>query len=142
MPTVSLVATRRRLLAMSAAAAAASYSLLATPGNAQTGVEGAQTWTAVREGQAEVTALGANASAVTYWVNCSDGWWVVTTVDTVIGRGSNAEHHAVVRFDAVLQPGQSQLISVPTKLEESHQVLCIRRVGNRVEVARLTVGAL
>ncbi len=139
MSKVSLAATRRRLLTISAAAAAAGYSLLATSGYAQTGAKAAQDWTAVRAGQAKVIDLGANASAVTYWVNCPDGWWVVTTVETVIGRGSNAEQRAVVRFDAVLQPGQSQLISVPTKQEEPQQVLCIRRVGDRVEVARLGV---
>src|SRR3954452_17884188 len=38
----------------------------------------------VREGQAVMTELGANASAI--WVSGSDGWHVVTTVDTVIGN--------------------------------------------------------
>ena len=38
----------------------------------------------VREGQGVTTDLGANASAITYWVSGSDGWHVVTTVDTVI----------------------------------------------------------
>jgi hypothetical protein len=48
----------------------------------------------VREHQAVVTGLGANASAITYWVNEPDGWHVVTTVDTVIGEHDDAEHHA------------------------------------------------
>jgi len=141
MRTISSATTRCRPLTLSAAAAAAGYSLLATSGYAQTGAEGTQTWTAVGEAQAEVTALGANASAIAYWVNCPDGWWVVTTVNTVIGQDSNTEQHAVVRFDAVLQPGQSQLISVPSKPKEPRQALCVRRVGNRVEVARLSVAA-
>jgi outer membrane lipoprotein-sorting protein len=51
----------------------------------------------VREHQAAVTDLSANASAVTYWVSESDGWHVVTTVDTLIREHGNAEHHAVVR---------------------------------------------
>src|SRR3982074_3801672 len=62
---------------------------------------------AVREGQAVVTELGANASAITYWVSDSDGWHVVTTVDTVIGRNGDVEKHAVVRFSSALLPGQS-----------------------------------
>ncbi len=68
---------------------------------------------AVREGQAVMTELDANASAITYWVKQSDGWHVVTTVASVIGRDADAEQHAVVRFSSVLLPGQSQLISVP-----------------------------
>jgi len=89
---------------------------------------------AVREGQAVTTELGANASAITYWVSRSDGWHLVTTVDTVIG---NAEKHAVVRFSSVLLPGQSQLISVPFAIGERQQVLRIRRLGDRIEVARV-----
>jgi hypothetical protein len=92
---------------------------------------------AVREGHAVTTELGANASAVTYWVARSDGWHVVTTVGTVIERNSDADKHAVVRFSSVLLPGQSQLISVPFAIGEQQQVLRIRRLGDRIEVARV-----
>ena len=92
---------------------------------------------AVREGQAVVTELGANASAITYWVSDSDGWHVVTTVDTVIEQNGDAEKHAVVRFSSVLLPGQSQLISVPFAIGERQQVLRIRRLGDQIEVARV-----
>ena len=92
---------------------------------------------AVREGYAVTTVLGANASAITYWVSGSDGWHVVTTVDTVIEQNGDAEKHAVVRFSSVLLPGQSQLISVPFALGERQQILRIRRLGDRVEVARV-----
>ena len=91
----------------------------------------------VREGQAVTTELGANTSAITYWVSRSDGWLLVTTVDTVIGKDGNAEKHAVVRFSSVLLPGQSQLISVPFAIGERQQVLRIRRLGDRIEVARV-----
>jgi hypothetical protein len=91
----------------------------------------------VREHQAAVTDLSANASAVTYWVSESDGWHVVTTVDTLIREHGNAEHHAVVRFSSVLLPGQSQLISVPFAIGEQQQVLRIRRLGDQIEVARV-----
>jgi hypothetical protein len=92
---------------------------------------------AVREGQAVTTELGPNASAITYWVGGSDGWCVVTTVDTVIGQNGDAEKHAVVRFSSVLLPGQSQLISVPFAIGERQQVLRIRRLGDQIEVARV-----
>jgi hypothetical protein len=91
----------------------------------------------VREGEAVVTELGANASALTYWVGEPDGWHVVTTVDTVIGQESNSETHAVVRFSSVLLPGQSQLISVPFAIGERQQVVRIRRLGDQIEVARV-----
>jgi hypothetical protein len=91
----------------------------------------------VREGQAVVTELSANASAITYWVSESDGWHVVTTVDTVIAQDGDAEKHAVVRFSSVLLPGQSQLISVPFAIGERQQVLRIRRLGDQIEVARV-----
>jgi hypothetical protein len=91
----------------------------------------------VRERQPVVTEFDANASALTYWVSNSDGWHVVTTVDTVIGRDGDAEKHAAVRFSSVLLPGQSLLISVPFAHGEQQQVLRIRRVGDRIEVERV-----
>jgi hypothetical protein len=92
---------------------------------------------AAREGQAVMTELDANASAITYWVKQSDGCHVVTTVDSVIGRDTDAEAHAVVRFSSVLLPGQSQLISVPFAIGEQQQVLRIRRLGDQIEIARI-----
>lgn len=100
-------------------------------------LKGAQPDNALREGQAVVTELSANASAITYWVNGSDGWRVVTTVDTVVGQDGDAEGHAVVRFSSVLLPGQSQLISVPLAIGEQQQILRIRRLGDQIEVARV-----
>jgi len=91
----------------------------------------------VREGQAVVTELGPNASATTYWVAESDGWHVVTTVDIVLGRGDDAGQHAVARFSAVLFPGQMQVISVPYALGEQQQVLRVRRLDDRIEIARV-----
>ena len=92
----------------------------------------------VREGQGVTIDLGANASAITYWASgSSEGWCVVTTVDTVIEQTGDAEKHAVVRFSSVLLPGQFQLISVPLAIGERQQVLRIRRHGDQVEVARV-----
>jgi hypothetical protein len=92
---------------------------------------------AVREGHAVTTGLGGNAAAVTYWVSKPDGWHVVTTVDTVIDQTGDAGKHAIVRFSSVLQPGQSQLVSVPSAIGERQQVLRIRRRGDQIEVAQV-----
>jgi hypothetical protein len=91
---------------------------------------------AVREGHAVTTELGGNAAAITYWVGRSDGWHV-TTVDTAIAGNGEAEKHAIVRFASVLLPGQSQLISVPSALGARQQALRIRRLRDRIEVARI-----
>jgi hypothetical protein len=90
----------------------------------------------VREGQAVVTELAPNASATTYWVAESDGWHVVTTIDIVLGRSDIADH-AVARFSAVLFPGQVQVISVPYALGEQQQMLRVRRIDDRIEIARV-----
>ena len=84
-----------------------------------------------------VTELGANASATTYWFAESDGWHVVTTIDIVVGLERVDERHAVARFSAVLLPGQVQVISVPYPLGEQQQVLRVRRLGDRIEIARV-----
>ena len=97
---------------------------------------------ALREGQAVVTGLGENISAITYWVSKPDGWHVVTTVDVAFDPDSNAERHAIVRFSAVLLPGQSQQVSVPVAIGEQPQVLRIRRLGDRIEVARVPESAV
>ena len=83
-----------------------------------------------------INRLGANASAITYGVGESDGWDVVATVGTVLGRDA-AEKHVVARFSSVLPPGQSQLISVPFAIGERQQVLRIRRLGDQIVVARV-----
>ena len=117
--------------------AAGLAGILAAVLAAAPGLKADQSNNAVREGHAVTTELSGNASAVTYWVSKSDGWHVVTTVDTVIGWNGDAENHAIVRFSAVLLPGQSQLVSVPFAIGERQQVLRIRRLGDQVEVARV-----
>jgi hypothetical protein len=92
---------------------------------------------AVPERQPVMTELSVNASAMTFWMIEPDGWRVVTIVDTVMGRDSEAEKHVVVRFSSVLQPGQSQLISVPLALGERQRLLRVTRVGDRIQVERI-----
>jgi hypothetical protein len=112
-------------------------TITATPGLLATQVSNAANSKAVDENQAVVTPLGADTTAVSYWTSAPDGWYVVTTVDTVIGRDSNHEQHAIVRFSATLEPGQSQQISVPMAVGEQEQVLRIRRVNDRIEMERI-----
>jgi hypothetical protein len=91
---------------------------------------------AVREGEAVITEFGVKASAITYWVSESDGWHVVTTVAIRLDQDRDS-NTTVVRFSAVLLPGQLQRISVPVAVGERQQVLCIRRLGDRLETARV-----
>jgi hypothetical protein len=98
----------------------------------------ADTIDSAAEGQAVVTKLGAGTSAITYWVNEAGGRRVVTTVDTVTARDGGADNHTIVRFSSLLQPGQSQLISVPVAVGAQQQALRIHRAGDRIEMARLS----
>lgn len=91
----------------------------------------------VSENQAVVTRLGENATAVSYWAIASDGWHVVTTVDTVFAADTETEQHLIVRFSATLQPGQEQLVSVPGAIGTEQQALRIRRVGDHIEMTRI-----
>jgi hypothetical protein len=92
----------------------------------------------VAEGQAVVTELGSHAKAVTYWAQRPEGAVVVTTVDTVSDADTDAERHAVVRLQSVLQPGQAQEISVPLAIGEAQPVLRVERVGDLVSVSKVT----
>ena len=112
--------------------------LVAALGTTAHALSAAQPESGVLERQAVVTELSANASAMTYWVAETDGWHVATTIDIVFERGGDAEQHAVARFSATLVPGQVELISVPYAIGEQQQVLRIRRVGDRIEIGRVS----
>ena len=112
--------------------------LVAALGTTAHDLRAAQPESGILERQAVVTELSTNASATTYWVAETDGWKVVTTIDIVFERGGDAEQHAVARFSATLQPGQVELISVPYAIGQQQRVLRIRRVGDRIEVARVS----
>ena len=100
-------------------------------------VRAADAESALGEGRPLTTALGRDSSALTYWVKAADGWHVVTTIDSVSRRGGADESHAVVRYSAVLLPGQSQVISVPSPAGAPAPALRVRRVEDRIEVARI-----
>ena len=79
---------------------------------------------ALREGQAAVTELDASTSAITYWVSESDGWHVVTTVDSVMGQRGEAEKHAIVRFSSLLLPDQSEFDLGSAAIGERQLAVC------------------
>ena len=112
--------------------------LVAALGTTAHDVRAAQPESGILERHAVITELSTNASATTYWVAEADGWKVVTTIDIVFERGGDAERHAVARFSATLRPGQVELISVPYAIGQQQRVLRIRRVGDRIEVARVS----
>jgi hypothetical protein len=91
----------------------------------------------VPEGHAVTTELGKDTSIISYWMSTPEGWEVVTIVDTVSGRDTDAEHHAIVRFSTVLLPGETQVISAPAAIGEEQPALLIRRVGDGIEVVRV-----
>ena len=78
------------------------------------------------------TDLGRNASALTYWVDEADGVHVVTTIDIAVGEEAepDADRHAIVRFSALMLPGQAQVISIPGLLGSQQHALRIRRRAN------------
>jgi hypothetical protein len=90
---------------------------------------------AIAEGQAVTTELGGSAKAVTYWNDRPEGALVVTTVDTVSASDTDAEQHAVVRLETLLQPGQVQEISVPMALGAQQPVLRIERISDEISVS-------
>jgi hypothetical protein len=95
----------------------------------------------VREGQGVITKLGANPSAITYWVSLPDGWQEVTTVDTTATEYVDNETHAIVRFSSSLLPGQSQLISIPVAVGELQPALRIRRLADGIEVVQISASS-
>ncbi len=103
--------------------------------------DSAQRSRTLREGQGIVTHVSDNVLAVTYWASEPDGWHVVTTIDSITGRSGKAEQHAIIRFSAPLQPGQSQVISVPAGVNEPSPSLRISRTGDRIDVERLAASS-
>jgi hypothetical protein len=94
-------------------------------------------------GAGVVTPLGEGASAVTYWVDEPEGFRVVTTVAAVDTGGVGREdRHAVFRLSTILQPGQTQTISVPGPEGSSPFAMRIRRLADGVEVVAAAPEAL
>ena len=102
-----------------------------------TSAGGAWAQNALQQTEASVTDLGGGASALTYWVDRADGRHVVTTVDTVLSAatGQGEDRHAIVRFAAILLPGQTQTVSVPTADKTQPHELRISRSGDRIDLS-------
>ena len=118
-------------------AAVLAGTLVVADAAAVRGLNAAPQDDAVVEGHPVVTALGSDASAMTYWRSQRDGWHVVTIVQFATPQDERSDKYAVVRFSSVLLPGQSQTISLPMALGEPSEALRIARSGDRVTVARV-----
>jgi len=91
--------------------------------------------TELREGQATVTQLAPNASAVTYFVDRPDGFHVIVTVRTAHDDGADALHQpAAVRFSSRILPGQTIDLAVPQVAGAEDTVVEITRRAERVAV--------
>jgi hypothetical protein len=104
-------------------------------------VKADETYNILPQGGAVTTALGNNASAVTYWVDEADGIHVVTTINIAGGSETafDAQQPALVRFSALILPGQSQVIAIPGPAGSQRQALRIRRLSNRSGGFRIEV---
>jgi hypothetical protein len=84
----------------------------------------------LRPGEAYLSHVATDTSAVTYWNEGKSGYDVVTTLE--IKQQTNS---SIVRFVSTLGPGQSQVISVPGPANGPSRALTITRIGNHVEIS-------
>jgi hypothetical protein len=99
--------------------------------------------TELREGQAAVTQLAPNASALTYFVDRSDGYHVIVTVKTAHDADADTLHQpAVIRFTSRIVPGQTIDLSLPEAAGPADTVMEITRRADRVAVETRHIEAL
>jgi hypothetical protein len=86
----------------------------------------------LREGQAAITQLAPNASAVTYFVDRPDGYHIIVTVRGQHDARADALHQSpVVRFTSRIAPGQTIDVSLPETSGSPSTVMEItRRAGS------------
>jgi hypothetical protein len=91
--------------------------------------------TELREGQPVVTQLSPDASAVTYFVDRSDGLHVIVAVRTSHEAGADALHQPpVIQFSSRILPGQTINVAMPAAAGPPDRVLEITRRAERVAV--------
>ena len=83
------------------------------------------------------TKLGADCSALVYYIDEPDGFHVVVT--TQQGRTSRA---AVERFETVLAAGQSAEVSIPRAAGEAPARIVLSNAGNHLHIAEPTAAIL
>jgi len=83
------------------------------------------------------TKLGADYSALVYYIDEPDGFHVVVT--TQQGRTSRA---AVERFETVLAAGQSATVSIPRGAGEASARIVLSNAGNHLHIAESAAAAL
>jgi hypothetical protein len=91
--------------------------------------------TELREGQATVTPLARDASAVTYFVDRPDGYHVFVTIRTAHDAAADALHQPpAVRFSSRIIPGQTIDLSLPASAGPADTVMTITRRAERISV--------
>jgi hypothetical protein len=91
--------------------------------------------TELREGQAAVTQLSPDASAVTYFVDRPDGFHVIVTVRTRHDADADALHQPpAIRFSSRILAGQTIDLSTQEATGSADTVLEITRRAERVAV--------
>jgi len=89
----------------------------------------------LREGQAAVTQLSPNASAVTYFLDRPDGYHLFVTVRPQHDATADALHQPpALRFTSRIVPGQTINLSVPDASGPSDTVMEITRRADRIAV--------
>ena len=83
------------------------------------------------------TKLGADYSALVYYIDEPDGFHVVVT--TQQGRTSRA---AVERFETVLAAGQSATVSIPRAAGEASARIVLSDAGNHLHIAKSAAAVL
>ena len=74
-----------------------------------------------------------DVSVLVYYVATPHGFHLVATTQTV------ADEPTVLRFEAMLQPGQDVIVSVPRAAGQLPAQLVFHRVGDTIEVERSVV---
>lgn len=77
------------------------------------------------------TKLGADCSALTYYIDEPDGFHVVVTT-----QQGPTDRAAVERFETVLAAGQSAAVSIPRGAGEASARIMLSNAGNHLHIAK------
>jgi MaoC like domain len=77
------------------------------------------------------TKLGADRSALVYYIDEPDGFHVVVTTQQGL-----TDRAAVARFETVLAPGQSAAVSIPRGVGEESARIVFSNAGDHLHIAK------
>ncbi len=79
------------------------------------------------------TKLGADCSALVYYIDEPDGFHLVVTTQQGL-----TDQAAVARFETVLAAGQSAAVSIPRAMGEAPARIVLSNVGDHLHIAEPT----